>query len=97
MIMIPKRGYRVCLHCGHIFKKGEEKKSISMKTGTFEVCPACSCPTKKEYSGNVLTPIQASSYFGIVESVRKGELRNMDDAISLYERYNIPQKLWKLP
>lgn len=94
MVIIPKRNWRVCLHCGAIFKKEETKQSISLKTGTFEVCPKCSCPVKKDYSSNLLTPASASSYFDIIENINNGILTDKSRIVQMYKLRNIPEQLW---
>lgn len=95
MVIIPKRNYRICLYCGHIFKKEEMKESYSLSEGgIYPVCPNCSNHANKTISGEKLDKLTGRFYFNIIQSINNKSYKDYDSIYSDYMKYNIPKSLW---
>lgn len=65
MLVAPKRGYRVCLHCGKILT------SKQLLDGRFngkkvKLCPNCSEPDNVSTGNDIINEYQAMDLFKIV-------------------------------
>ena len=65
MLITPKRGYRVCLHCGKILlsKQVVDGKFNGKKV---KVCPFCNEPEKISTGNDIINDYQAMDLFKIV-------------------------------
>ena len=65
MLIMPKKGYRVCLHCGKIMSTKQIKEKI-IEGKKIKVCYNCGEPEKKSTGKDIISEYQARDLFNIV-------------------------------
>lgn len=87
MLIMPKRGYRVCLHCGKIMLS--KQVLMGNKEGKqVKVCPYCNENANMSTGRDVLSESIAMDFFKIVEMKSK-EFYLTDELNAKYEEmYN---------
>lgn len=70
MMIIPKRGYRVCLHCGKILLSRQIVEG-QFNSKNVKVCPNCNEPEKVSVNENILNEVNAADLFRIAEMKSK--------------------------
>lgn len=97
MMIIPKKGYRVCLTCGKVLTK-HQMDIMKNHTGKNS-CPYCYTGEKEDTGVNKLTEYQAEMYFKLLGD--KGQETRFMETPEITEKYNkllemygIPKDLW---
>lgn len=70
MMIIPKRGYRVCLHCGKILLSRQVIEG-KIRGKKVKVCPNCNEPERVSKNENILNEVNAVDLFRIAEMKSK--------------------------
>lgn len=70
MLMMPKKGYRVCLHCGKVLSSRQVVEGF-YNGKRVKVCPYCSEPEKISTGNDIINDYQARDLFRIVEMKSK--------------------------
>lgn len=95
MLIMPKRGLRVCLHCGKIMlsKMVVDGKFNGRKA---KVCPYCGEPEKKSTGCDIINEYQARDLVKIVEMKSKEFYLNEELAAKydrMYDNCLIPPEI----
>lgn len=70
MLIMPKRGYRVCLHCGKIML-AKQVVSVNKQGKQVKACPYCNEEANKSTGHDKLAESVAMDLFKIVEMKSK--------------------------
>ena len=95
MMVMPKKGYRVCLQCGKI---SLSKQLVDLKYGNkmHKCCPYCHFPEDMNSGTERINQYQANNLFMVAGMTTKEFIRTPESDKKykqMYDAYSIPEDL----
>lgn len=96
MMIIPKKGYRVCLHCG-VISKSSDLLELESNGKLCKCCPSCSVPEHVDIKdGNIIGLLKAQDLFRIAELKSKESILTpeiISEYDKMYDKALIPHSI----